>query len=96
MQRIVSLVAQNRKIMTRSVKMNIVHDETVKVVFDEDFIIELLTKSAVDEYYNIKYNGFKKRSAVVNNENGLTVELVFDKMHRNDLAKEDTENELGE
>ena len=76
--------------------MNIVHDETVKVVFDEDFIIELLTKSAVDEYYNIKYNGFKKRSAVVNNENGLTVELVFDKMHRNDLAKEDTENELGE
>jgi len=76
--------------------MQIVHDETVKVVFDEDFILELLTKHAVDDYYKIKYDGYKKRSAIVNNENGLTVELVFDKMHRNDLAKEDTNNELGE
>jgi hypothetical protein len=96
MQRIVSLVAPNRKIMTRSVKMQIVHDESVKVVFDEDFIIDLLTRHAVGDYYKIKYDGFEKRSAVVNNENGLTVELVFDRMHRNDLAKEDTKNELGE
>jgi len=92
----VSLVAPNRKIMTRSVKMQIVHDETVKVVFDEQFIVDLLTKYAVDDYYKIKYDGFKKRSAIVNNENGLTVELVFDRMHRNDLAKEDIKNELGE
>ncbi len=76
--------------------MQIVHDETVKVVFDEDFILELLTKYAVDDYYKIKYDSYKKRSAVVNHENGLTVELVFDRMHRNDLAKEDTKNELGE
>ena len=69
----------------RSDKMNLVHDETVKIVFDEEFIVKLLTDHAVSDYYNLKYNGFTKRSVSINNDGRLTVEILYDKVIRNDL-----------
>jgi hypothetical protein len=94
MQRIVSLVAPNRKITTRSVKMKIRHIENITVDFDEQFISELLVKKVIDEHYDIKYGNFNNRSVsfTVDEDGKIYCKIVFDKTKRNDYIGEE-ENE---
>lgn len=71
------------------------HTQDIKVVFDEESVIDILTKHIENVYYETRYGKYEPLSSevLINDENKLVIKLRYQKIEKTIDYKKDDEND---